>query len=997
MMNEVSTFAIQMWYKILLILSFLGISCFGYTQEPYFKNYRDINGLQTNCIFSVFQDSKGYIWLISDIGVSRFDGQTYIHYNTSHGLPDNEIYSMYEDHAGRIWFATANGKTGFYLDGKLYNETNLPILKKSTIKGSIYKIFQQDDNRIVCAGGLKTILIDMERQEVEERVTNERVAMVWKNPGNKIGGVHSTIGEVTSEGFKPISRPLSLLPNVLVVVQGDTLMITSGQDILVFGRYTGKLLHKTKVLEEEGSRFNSITLLNNKLWAGTDHGVVVLDYPSFKKEQRFLKNVAITFITHDRAGGLWVSSVNQGFFYTADPNIVYYTIPNVVLPYGAVLSLQKDYKDRVWMTLAGKGYAIFEHDTIRSKLDKLKDHFDRGIRFIRHLPDGTTLVMGLAGTLMIRAGNIQVLLQRASDVNVDQNGTYWTGMNGLFKINKDTVRYKTIPLPSFGDPKHDKLYGFSRATRLMGLRIKRIEFDNQKTVWVATPNGLFPIDINGKETCPLPYKIKDLDYDSISQTLWALTEDKGLYAIRNGHKIDSIMIRNRDGAVLCRDMFRESPNILWIASISGLFQVNSTIGALKLTSFTGAMGIGSDNIDAITMVGDKIMVNKGAGFLMFPKSTLMNPIAPPSVMIKSVKANNVLVPPDQYHQIQMKYQEGAIKIEFEALSYQEAPYIRYQYRLIGLDSCWYETANEAMEYSSLRPGSYTFEVRALNGLGDASNDIMRIQLKVKRPFWMQIWFYLLMGGLLAAMIVSYVRWRERKLRYRYEVERQLVEASREKSELQKKNTELKMLALRLQMNPHFIFNALNTIKGYYGQGKKLEANSFISKFARLLRLNLDYSNELIPLDQEIELLKIYLQLSQIRYPDKVNFQIEVDSKINPIEILIPSMLLQPFVENAVIHGLVSQKEQGDVFVNFQLCDDELKVTIHDTGVGRVVSSRKNLRDTHKPLATQITIDRLQLFRQKSDPKPLIFHDLYDDHGQSKGTKVVLHIPFQKKN
>jgi sensor histidine kinase YesM len=204
-----------------------------------------------------------------------------------------------------------------------------------------------------------------------------------------------------------------------------------------------------------------------------------------------------------------------------------------------------------------------------------------------------------------------------------------------------------------------------------------------------------------------------------------------------------------------------------------------------------------------------------------------------------------------------------------------------------------------------------------------------------------------------------------------------------------------MLALRLQMNPHFIFNALNTIKGYYGQDKVVEANAFIGKFARLLRLNLDYSDSLIHLEQEMDLLRIYVQLSQIRYPDKIELDMQLAPELNPAEILIPSMLIQPFVENAVIHGVVPKKGKGTIHIVFSVQGQNLLVQVKDDGVGRAASGQHKLRDMHKPLATQITNDRLKLLGQ-TEKTPIQILDLVDEQGHPVGTEVVLFIPFQNK-
>jgi hypothetical protein len=537
------------------------------------------------------------------------------------------------------------------------------------------------------------------------------------------------------------------------------------------------------------------------------------------------------------------------------------------------------------------------------------------------------------------------------------------------------------------------LYGIPNIKKFKGFKVEKIEFDEQNLTWVGTHNGLYVFDSIGSDQKVLSHSIKDMDFDAVKQKLWVLSESKGLFVIQQGRVVDSIAIRNQFGEVICRDLCRDDAGNLWVGTASGLFRVQGETGNLKLTNFWGVLGLGWDKINAVEVLDNQVFIGKDDGLLAVPKSILFqSPPAPPA-LIKSVQVNYKEQNLGPGNSLSMDYGQGSLSIGFEGLSYREPQYIRYRYRLTGLDTIWHETANEALEFATLRPGSYKFEVFAVNGAGETSGEAAMVQIQVHPPFWMQAWFYILLASILIALVIGYIKIRERRLREGYEVERTLTEAGREKAELQKKNADLKMLALRLQMNPHFIFNALNTIKGYYGQEKVVEANAFIGKFARLLRLNLDYSDEMIPLDQEMELLRIYLQLSQIRYPDKISFKINLPPELNPMEILIPSMLLQPFVENAVIHGVAPKKGTGEITVDFELAGTEIIATVRDSGVGRAASSQSRLRDPHKPLATQITIERLQLLRDKGSENPLQIRDLFEND-QPCGTEVVLHIPFQ---
>lgn len=979
----------------LLFLLVLGALGRGFAQQAFSKNYQTGEGLPSNYLYSVFQDSKGYIWTSSDVGVSRFDGQSFTNFNSSHGLPDNEVFTLCEDRKGRIWFATLNGKAGFYQQGKIYNENNLPILKQCNLKGLVLKLFEQDDGRIVYVGVYKTILIDLDNQHIEERGAEDGVVVAWKNPNNQIGGASHYFGMIEADGFHALAKMPVLNQTIQGITSGDTLIISADRSLYFLNRFDGRLLRVVTPLEE-GNQYIFIRKIGQKLWLGTRNGAFMLDYPSLKPEKSYLPGRSVSSVLEDREGGLWFTTFEEGLFYVPDPDIVQYSQADGLV-HKRVICLSRDSQGKLWIGSEGSAYSIFDGQSIQSKVIFQKYVTNKNIRNIRHLPDGSTLVIGKAGTLVIKNGSQKLLVHRATDVNLDSKGTFWAGLNGLFEIPKHLATQKLLPAASPLDlPDGFALYGIPKITGFKGLKVEKIEFDAQGLVWVATHNGLYFNGLDGSENKVLPYSIKDMDYEPSSQKLWVLSESKGLFALQDGRVVDSISISNQFGEVICRDLCRDDAGNLWIGTASGLFRVHQSAGQLNLTNFWGVLGLGWDKINAVEVMGQQVFIGKDDGLLALPQSILLQSPPSPPVLIKSLRIDDKIQALDGDNPLIMKYGQGSLNIEFEGLSFREPQYIRYRYRLSGLDTLWRETANEALEFASLRPGNYKFEVFTVNGAGESCALPATVQIEVKPPFWMRAGFYILLGCVLAALIFLYIRWRENRLRQGYEIERRWMESSREKAELQKKNADLKMLALRLQMNPHFIFNALNTIKGYYGQDKLVQANAFIGKFARLLRLNLDYSDAMIPLDQEMELLRIYLQLSQIRYPDKINFQIKVSPDLNPMDIMIPSMLLQPFVENAVIHGLAPKKVQGDIHIDFQLAGTEIIATVRDSGVGRSAASQSKLRDLHKPLATQITLERLQLLRDKSNENPALdIRDLYEN-GRAVGTEVVLRIPFQVK-
>ncbi|HMK06186.1 MAG TPA: histidine kinase, partial [Flavobacterium sp.] len=196
----------------------------------------------------------------------------------------------------------------------------------------------------------------------------------------------------------------------------------------------------------------------------------------------------------------------------------------------------------------------------------------------------------------------------------------------------------------------------------------------------------------------------------------------------------------------------------------------------------------------------------------------------------------------------------------------------------------------------------------------------------------------------------------------------------------------------LQMNPHFIFNALNTIKGYYSEGDTIKASSYISKFSKLLRMLLENTEQAIPLASEIEMLELYIDLAKTRYKNKFEYEIIVDDELNRNETAIPTLLLQPIVENAIIHGLAPKEQIGLLTVSFLKKDNQLECIIEDNGVGREASKTSQINKEHQSKAIEITMERIALFGEKADQSSFEIIDL-KNNSVAAGTKVIITIPL----
>lgn len=222
-------------------------------------------------------------------------------------------------------------------------------------------------------------------------------------------------------------------------------------------------------------------------------------------------------------------------------------------------------------------------------------------------------------------------------------------------------------------------------------------------------------------------------------------------------------------------------------------------------------------------------------------------------------------------------------------------------------------------------------------------------------------------------------------------------ARRKISEMNNKLSEITHANLRQQMNPHFIFNTLNSIQYYMYQHDKIATNNYLTKFSRLIRKILENSQlALVSLKDELDVIQLYLELETLRFKDKFTFEITLDEDIDTLTYKIPAMLIQPYVENAVCHGLINKPENGLLIIRMKICGQHICCTIQDNGIGReaAMEIQKQKESTHNSLGTKITESRIKLTNQLygTDLK-VVYTDLKDHENQASGTRVELYLPI----
>jgi tetratricopeptide (TPR) repeat protein len=283
-------------------------------------------------------------------------------------------------------------------------------------------------------------------------------------------------------------------------------------------------------------------------------------------------------------------------------------------------------------------------------------------------------------------------------------------------------------------------------------------------------------------------------------------------------------------------------------------------------------------------------------------------------------------------------------------------------------------------------------------IGRLNNEkqISQQQLKIQQQQLQQASMLkkILIGGILALVLLAFILFRNLSLKRKNEK----LKSERTQAILQHKAVELEMQALRAQMNPHFIFNCLSSVNRYILKNESEAASDYLTKFSRLIRMVLNNSKEtFITLEDELEMLRLYLEMEQLRFSHAFDYNIIVKDEIDPENIFIPPLLLQPFAENAIWHGLMHKQGKGRLEIALSLKEKILHCVITDDGIGRDKAAviKSKTVEKQKSMGLQITTERLALLNHDSNVKTFfIIRDLTNDNGDPAGTQVILKIHYR---
>lgn len=499
-------------------------------------------------------------------------------------------------------------------------------------------------------------------------------------------------------------------------------------------------------------------------------------------------------------------------------------------------------------------------------------------------------------------------------------------------------------------------------------------------LWIVENGDARRVDqelgINGKQFLAL-----DRDYKG---NIWIGTFN-GVYIYKNNGEI--VHFDEQDGlnSGLIYSFVQDGDSNIWVGTNQGInrfklpdYYAGSYPNILSFGKKDGFTGV-ECNVNGAYHDGENLWFGTVDGLMKFDPAGYIRNNIPPVLSITGTKlfyADTLL-----QSGVVLPYNQNHITFNFLGVSLSNPEQVKYSFKLEGFDQKWSppDYLNPAT-YSGLSPGRYTFRLKSANSRGVWNEHPVEFSFQIKEHFTQTAWFQLSSG----AFVLGIIGWIYYMQVRRYKVKR----------DLERKLDSLKLKALRSQMNPHFIFNSMNSIQYFINHNEKLEANRYLSKFASLMRKMLNNSREeLIPLGDDLAALDLYLQLEKMRFEDKFDYEL-IYEKEEIKELMIPSMVIQPFVENAIIHGFKKIDYRGKLRVEFSMSRDYLVCIIDDNGRGVKNTLTSKALTSHKSASTGITEERLQtLTKLHKQQRELFITDKSDENSELTGTRVEIRFPY----
>ena len=918
----------------------------------------------------MYQDKEGFIWFATETGLSRFDGTHFKKFTVADGLPDNTVVRILEDAKGRIWIAPFTNSICYYYRGKIYNQTNDSLLKKIKLDDYVRSLIENKQGEVLIQE--PSNVYQLYPNDSLVRLTPlrnfKRESLVKLAPADPDNYFLLHTYELYRTNFKTFTW-LAKFP--VSTATADNTLFT--EKLFCLADMTGHLLVRSAAYQLDYTcsipPANTLQQINDSIIAiNTIKGTLFFNVLRGKVVKTYLPGKNISRLLTDREGGLWFATFNSGVYYLSSSSFKNIQYEVAKGQYLGVYDLEKG-PDGIWAA-SDMGYVqVLRNDSLR--VLSLAKQYKKALRGPVYCVarKGDSMAMGVDVHLYLNRSftpvHITQALSSAKDIAFKNDRELMVaGSSSLYSIRLDKFVFEKFWL--------------GRTTCLL---------HRNDSTWFGSTTGLYLLKPDktifywGDIDPLLKTRISAIRAGRDGIT-WIATYNKGIVGLKDNKVKYHITEKNGLSSDACRCLAVDGSR-LWAGTTNGLNRITLDTGTVVVNTYFSD-GLAPDMINALLIDGDTVYAGTPQGITLFNQHNAI-PASGCDFKMLMVAINGKEI--SSKDPISVGYGYNSIRLDFVAISYASAGSIVYTYRLKDLDTAWKTTTQTSLEFISLPPGEHMLEIYGTNKFGTNSN-LYTLQIHVQRPFWQTGWFIITCIIAIIAATWGVGTYRNRQAREK--------EAARRALEQQLLGLEQK--ALRAQMNPHFIFNCMNSIQEFIIDKDVPSANKYLSKFAHLIRQTLENSlQSSITLGDEVQYLTNYLNLEQTRFKNMFRYTIHINPDIQPASISIPVMLLQPYVENAIRHGMEGkQNGDGQIEIGFSRQGAMLSCTIVDNGVGREAAGKvKRVGPVqYQSRGIQLTTERIALMNNNTDTAITVeIKDLKDEAGHATGTAVTVQIPI----
>ncbi|MCB0686148.1 MAG: histidine kinase [Saprospiraceae bacterium] len=947
----------------------------------YFKNYSTEQGLPSPEVHCIHQDRDGYLWFGTDNGVARFDGYEFQSFTIKNGLGYNVIVNILEDETGRLWFSAMNGEVYIFMNNQIipykFNSV-LTEYRGDFIDAQLCRV-EEDLTLTFLLKRCGILAVDSTGNSELISCSEPYSFLLYKdktftaiakcdclNFEAYSGDQDSTIVEILNSDNQS-KTIFTVEEKSRRTSQVYAFRIDSSNS--VFG-YLGKMHFirdcQPTFVREEPLQLYALALDHKKgIWVGMSNSRGLRYYAShsdFENNtyEQFLLGKTVTSIKFDLDGGLWIGTLESGVFYSANQQLKVFE--KLGFNEDAVSAVA--FKSDLEIIVGSKDGRVTLLSLPSNNVEDLP-FTDVGVSSLIHdiFYDPVSSQIWTDEERLLQGKINRWIYDRHGHRRFYGKKYYYDMQTQLLWVIKGQGFCSLRPSDAFIYP---EARNFTLKDRFFAIYV-----DANGRIWTGGNNGLAewvdPVLIPVKNEHPaFSHRIEDIDAFEGEDLIFG-TKGYGVI-IWKDQKVFEVNSSNGLASDMIEDVHVDENNIAWIATLNGLSKITMNSDDMpRVRTFSIDNGLPSNEIYQIKSFRGQPWLCTGGGLVKWIDTPFDSTSNSPSIQKLWINGEESFGNVDQFD-----HQHNNLTFDFLTIDYQQFGNINYRYRLSGEED-WTNTKNHSINFARLAPGSYQFEVQSQNKDGVWSQSTC-YGFVVNKPWYGRWWFFvtsLLVGILLIYFLLTW--WIKRK---------------EEKISLKREMDELKKSALQAQMNPHFIFNCLNSIQGYVNAGKREEANSYLLNFSHLIRGCLNASiDRKITLAQDISFIENYLNLEKMRFSPEFDYEIKVTSGIDPERIYIEPMLVLPFVENAVIHGLSRSDRQGRIYLKYEMVNEIMQVTIEDNGPGLGKSNYQ--ASSHKSVGITITRKRLQLINHELD-NALRIEEIMQGEA-IVGTRVILKV------